>query len=257
VRCKAIAHTSGVTTFDSEPASTATQSAAPFSVGVAGTRAHPHDRPRKQLLASPTATVHTSIPERNSRNLMVVTAQLIEAACRARDGDSDGSRAHIARAVALLDGDLGPRVSRRISDRGPRQIQRGGFVAWQSRRLAAHVDANLGGKILIKDLAASFDLSVGHFCRAFKRTFGMTARIWIKQRRIEFAQGLMLTTRASLSEIALRCGMSDQSHFTRSFRRVVGETPSFWRQIRHAAMEERVTELAFPGTTKPIAIERA
>jgi hypothetical protein len=230
VRCKAIAHTSGVTTFDSEPASTATQSAAPFSVGVAGTRAHPHDRPRKQLLASPTATVHTSIPERNSRNLMVVTAQLIEAACRARDGDSDGSRAHIARAVALLDGDLGPRVSRRISDRGPRQIQRGGFVAWQSRRLAAHVDANLGG---------------------------MTARIWIKQRRIEFAQGLMLTTRASLSEIALRCGMSDQSHFTRSFRRVVGETPSFWRQIRHAAMEERVTELAFPGTTKPIAIERA
>jgi AraC-like DNA-binding protein len=51
--------------------------------------------------------------------------------------------------------------------------------------------------------------------------------------------------------------MSDQSHFTRSFRRVVGETPSFWRQIRHAAMEERVTELAFPGTTKPIAIERA
>jgi AraC-like DNA-binding protein len=188
---------------------------------------------------------------------LVVTAQLIEAACRARDGDSDGSRAHIARAVALLDGDLGPRVSRRISDRGPRQIQRGGFVAWQSRRLAAHVDANLGGKILIKDLAASFDLSVGHFCRAFKRTFGMTARIWIKQRRIEFAQGLMLTTRASLSEIALRCGMSDQSHFTRSFRRVVGETPSFWRQIRHAAMEERVTELAFPGTTKPIAIERA
>src|SRR5258708_23421812 len=112
------------------------------------------------------------------------------------------------------------------SDRGPGEIPRGGFAAWQSRRLAAHVDANLSGKIAVKDLAVSLDISVGHFCRAFKRTFGMPARIWIRHRRIALAQQLMLTTAASLSEIALRCGMRDQSHFTRSFRRTVGETPS-------------------------------
>jgi AraC-like DNA-binding protein len=40
--------------------------------------------------------------------------------------------------------------------------------------------------------------------------------------------------------------MSDQSHFTRSFRRIVGEVPSSWRQTRHGAIEERVTELAYP-----------
>jgi len=188
--------------------------------------------------------------ERSSGNLLVVTAQLVEAACRARDGDRDGARAHISRALALLDGHPGPRVTRQPSDRGPRQIPRGGFAAWQSRRLAAHVDANLAGKIVIKDLAASLDISVGHFCRAFKRTFGMPARIWIRHRRIELAQGLMLTTGASLSEIALRCGMSDQSHFTRSFRRIVGETPSSWRQTRHGVIEERVTELAYPGATR-------
>jgi len=189
--------------------------------------------------------------EQSSRDLLVVTAQLIEAACRARDGDSHGTRAHIARAVALLDGHPGPRVTRQTSDRGPRQIPRGGFAAWQSRRLAAHVDASLSGKIVIKGLAASLDMSVGHFCRAFKHTFGMPARIWIRQRRIEVAQGLMLTTGASLSEIALSCGMSDQSHFTRSFRHIVGETPSSWRLTRHDAFEERVTELVGPGTSKP------
>jgi AraC family transcriptional regulator len=219
--------------------------------------AHPHERQRKQLRASRTATVHVSMVEQGSRDLLVVTAQLIEAACRARDGDSDGTRAHIARAVALLDGHPGPRVTRQTSDRGPRQIPRGGFSAWRSRRLAAHVDANLAGKIVIKDLAASLDISVGHFCRAFKHTFGMPARIWIRHRRIELAQGLMLTTGASLSEIALSCGMSDQSHFTRSFRRIVGGTPSSWRQTRHDAIEERVTGLAYPGTTKPIVIEKA
>jgi AraC family transcriptional regulator len=219
-RRRAVAHTASVTTFDSESASTTTL-------------------------------------EESSRDLSTVTAQLIEAACRARDGDGHGTRDHIARAVALLDGDPGPSVTRQTRNRGPRPIPRGGFAAWQSRRLAAHVDANLAGKIVIKDLAASLDMSVGYFCRAFKRTFGMPARPWIRQRRIELAQGLMLTTGASLSEIALSCGMSDQSHFTRSFRRIVGETPSSWRQTRHGAVEERVTELAYPGTKKPIVIEKA
>ena len=52
----------------------------------------------------------------------------------------------------------------------------------------------------------------------------------------------MLTTRFTLSEIALSCGMSDQSHFTRSFRRIVGETPHLWRQTRRGAMEDEVME---------------
>jgi AraC-like DNA-binding protein len=180
----------------------------------------------------------------------MATAQLIEAACRARDGDSHGARAHVTRAIELLDGHPVPKIARQARDRGSRQVPRGGFAAWQSRRLAAHVDANLACRIVIKELAASLDISVGHFCRAFKCTFGMPARIWIRQRRIEFAQGLMLTTRASLSEIALSCGMSDQSHFTRSFRRIVGETPSSWRLTRHGAMEERVTELAASDLTQ-------
>src|ERR1700722_10848811 len=222
---KPIAHTASVNTFYSEP-------------------------------ASRTATVHASMLERSSRDLLAVTAQLIEAACRARNGDSHGTRAHIDRAVALLDGHPEPTIPRQTRDRGSGQIPRGGFAPWQSRRLAEHVNANLAGKIVIKDLAASLDISVSHFCRAFKRTFGMSARIWIRQRRIELAQGLMLTSRASLGEIALSCGMSDQSHFTRSFRRIVGETPSSWRRTRRDAIEERTTELGYPGATNPIVVEK-
>jgi hypothetical protein len=79
-------------------------------------------------------------------------------------------------------------------------------------------------------------LSSGQFCRAFKCTFGMPAHVYLMHRRIEVAQGLMLRTNAPLSEIALRCGMSDQAHFTRTFRRVVGETPCLWRRTRRNAM---------------------
>jgi AraC family transcriptional regulator len=177
-------------------------------------------------------------PGRSSNDLLAVHAQLVEAACRARSGDSDGTRAHIDRAVALLDQHPQARMAGNICRRNPDQIPRGAFAAWQSRRLAAHVDANLAGKIVVKDLAASLNISVGHFCRAFKRTFGMSARFWIRRRRIELAQGLMLTTGASLTDIALTCGMSDQSHFTRSFRRIVGETPSSWRHTRQGVIDK-------------------
>jgi AraC-like DNA-binding protein len=71
----------------------------------------------------------------------------------------------------------------------------------------------------------------------------MPARTWITRRRVEAAQALMLTTSIPLSEIALRCGMSDQSHFTRAFRRVVGDTPYSWRQTRRGAMPDNVFEL--------------
>jgi AraC family transcriptional regulator len=238
-----------VTAIHNEHAPT-TQSAVPNGEGAFDIDSNQHKCRRNPVRAARIATPQAL--ERSSHYLPMATAQLIEAACRARDGDSYGARAHVIRAIALLREHPGPNMTGHVSDRGCRQIPRGGFAAWQSQRLVAHVDANLACRIVIKELAASLEISVGHFCRAFKCTFGMPARIWIRQRRIEFAQGLMLTTRASLSEIALSCGMCDQSHFTRSFRCVVGEAPSFWRQTRYGAIEERVTEVTYPGTTKPI-----
>jgi AraC family transcriptional regulator len=185
--------------------------------------------------------------ERTSDNFLVVAAQLVEAACHAREGDGAAAKAHIAHAVALLDGR--PSASPAAAGTTPGEAARlkaGSFSGWQARRLVAHVNANLAGRIYIKDLAASLRVSVSHFCRAFKCTFGVRASEWITRRRIEVAQGLMLATSAPLSEIALSCGMCDQSHFSRSFRRIVGQTPHSWRQMRRWTLEE-------PGT-KPTCV---
>jgi AraC family transcriptional regulator len=209
----AFAHTAGVATFYREHSPTTTQSAAPNCEGASDIGSHRHRRRPNSLRASGAANAQASTLELSSRHLPMATVQLIEAAYRARSGDSHGARAYVTRAIALLDGHPEPKIARQAGDRDSVQIPRGGFAAWQSQRLAAHVDANLACKIVIKELAASLDISVGHFCRAFKCTFGMPARIWTRRRRIEFAQGLMLTTRASLSEIALSCGMSDQSQY--------------------------------------------
>jgi len=65
------------------------------------------------------------------------------------------------------------------------------------------------------------------------------------------AQSLMLAGREPLCAIALRCGLSDQSHFTRVFRRIVGETPYAWRRTRWGEIEDRSTEPSRNRTESP------
>ena len=107
-----------------------------------------------------------------------------------------------------------------------------GLPAWQARRVTSFVAENLDRRLTVTELAKCVHLSDGQFCRVFKRTFGVTAHLYVIRSRIKAAQDLMLSSGMTLSEIAVCCGMSDQSHLTRWFRRVVGETPHSWRR-RH------------------------
>jgi AraC-like DNA-binding protein len=48
----------------------------------------------------------------------------------------------------------------------------------------------------------------------------------------------MLTTDASLSDIASRCGFADQAHLCKHFRRSVGHTPAAWRRVHRLPHDE-------------------
>jgi transcriptional regulator GlxA family with amidase domain len=107
-----------------------------------------------------------------------------------------------------------------------------GLAPWQVRRVLAHLEANLSTPIRNKDLAAIARLSTFHFNVAFRNSVGESPHAHIIRRRVERAQGLMLSTARSLSEIAAECGFADQAHLTRLFRRIVGESPAAWRRVR-------------------------
>jgi AraC-like DNA-binding protein len=174
-----------------------------------------------------------------AQELSVVAARIVEAACTARNGDPEATRAHVAHALARLKGlpSLGPNSGTHLlSDRETRVI-RGGLPAWQARRISAHVEGNISARIHVKHLARLVGLSASHFCRAFKCSFGISPRDYVLRRRIEVAQALMLTTPAPLSAIAVSCGMCDQQHFTRCFGRIVGESPSTWRRARQGVLQ--------------------
>src|SRR5262245_2176317 len=103
---------------------------------------------------------------------------------------------------------------------------RPGLAPWQVRRVLAHIDANLGTPMRNKELAAIARLSLFHFGVVFRKSTGESPREHIIRRRVERAQGLMLSSDKPLSDIAFECGLADQAHLSRLFRRIVGESPA-------------------------------
>lgn len=154
-------------------------------------------------------------------------SQLLAAACVAVDSDRDAAKGYIRQAEGLL------QVCRKERQPPPASAHaffRGGLAAWQRRRVAAYVQANISSNINVADLARLVRLSKGHFFRAFRESFGEPPGTYVARQRMLRGQALMLNSQASLSEIALACGMCDQPHFTRVFSRLMGESPSAWRR---------------------------
>jgi AraC-like DNA-binding protein len=107
---------------------------------------------------------------------------------------------------------------------------RGGLSPWQMRRATELLDAHLDGNIALQQVAEACDLSLGHFARAFKKTFRRPPHTWLIELRVEKAKDLMINTRLSLADIAAGCGFADQSAFNRSFKRIQGISPGMWRR---------------------------
>jgi AraC-like DNA-binding protein len=121
-------------------------------------------------------------------------------------------------------------IQRYGSAKRARAAVRGGLAAWQRRQVTEMLLDNLDGRTRLATLARTCDLSVSHFARAFKTSFGVTCHRWLTERRIECAQELLASTRLSLTEISSRSGFADQAAFTRVFRRLVGVPPGLWRR---------------------------
>jgi AraC family transcriptional regulator len=160
------------------------------------------------------------------RDVKTAIVELCSAVRSALDDERGAAEESLRRAAETL---------QKIGEKQPlpaREQPRGGLAPWQIRKVASYVDANLDRSIRNEHLAAIARLNASHFGRAFRSSFGEPPHEYVIRRRVERAQGLMLSTSAPLSAIALDCGLSDQAHLSRLFRRVVGESPRAWRRAR-------------------------
>jgi AraC family transcriptional regulator len=104
----------------------------------------------------------------------------------------------------------------------------GALSPYKTQRISAYIDAHLSQRCRTDELARVAGLSPSYFSRAFHRRFGLPVQRYMQKQRVAMAQG-MLMTNAPLTEIALSCGLADQSQLCRLFRRWVGQSPGAWR----------------------------
>jgi len=178
---------------------------------------------------SSSAVSATAGPEQDRHREAVLAATLLELLSVAQstvEFDRQAAQACLSRATALLLDNL----ERGAAPSATKIAFRGRLPRALARRLVTYIEQNLGRLISGADLIALAGMSAGHFFRTFKATFGQAPFSYIASRRIARAQQMMLTTSHPLCQIALDCGLCDQSHLTRLFRRIVGTTPGEWRR---------------------------
>jgi AraC family transcriptional regulator len=174
----------------------------------------------------------------SDEKLRIVIADLVDAVRSVLQDEHESAAEYLRRASEILEVNregLDSKIERQSPERA--EPVRGGLAPWQIRRVTTHIEAHLEETIRNGELAALAMLSTFYFCRAFRESFADSPHSYIVRRRVERAQGLMLTTNIPLAQIAVSCGITDQAHFNRLFRRLVGETPGTWRRARVAGPE--------------------
>ena len=109
-------------------------------------------------------------------------------------------------------------------------VSRGGLASWQKRAVIGYIEEHLGEQICLLTLAELARLSEHHFCRTFKQSFGIPPHQYHVQRRVERAKELLADRTASVTNIALTLGYSQNSSFSTAFRKMTGWTPSEYRR---------------------------
>jgi AraC family transcriptional regulator len=157
---------------------------------------------------------------------------LLEAAVGQLHNQVHPAQGTLLEATSLLRQQIDPSAAREVPDGSGR------LLAWQARKVCDYIDRHITGPVLVADLCALVQRSEAHFSRSFKRTFGESPHVFLVRRRVELAAQYMLTTDASLSDIALRCGFTDQAHLCKQFRQAAGQTPAAWRRAQNTSREQ-------------------
>src|SRR3984893_2337076 len=110
-----------------------------------------------------------------------------------------------------------------------KEIRRGGLPPSRLRRACDYMVSRLGEDVSLQDVAASVELSTGHFSTAFKQSSGATPHAWMRRQRIDRAKTLLHDANLNLTQIAIILGYANQSSLGVAFKRETGVTPTQWR----------------------------
>lgn len=161
---------------------------------------------------------------------------------------SAGMTATIDLALAMIESDYGPEVSRTVARKLVVYHRRAGgqsqFSALlelgpKSDRIQKAIDyavSNLRETLSVDKLADVANLSPRQFSRAFSAETGQSPARAVELLRVEAARLMLEQGRHSMDMIALEVGFADRERMRRAFLRTVGQPP---QTIRHLGRANR------------------
>lgn len=108
---------------------------------------------------------------------------------------------------------------------------KGGLSPKVTALVCDFIQANYHRQIYLSELADLAQLSEYHFCRMFKTSLAQTPQTYLLGVRIEQVKLRVRENTANLTDIALQCGFSSQSHMGRYFKKLVGVSPKQYRDL--------------------------
>lgn len=92
-----------------------------------------------------------------------------------------------------------------------------------------YIEQNYQRNLTVEEVADACRLNRSYFSKLFKENVGCPPQEFVIRVRLAKAAELMCSSSAPISEIAVRCGYSNQFHFSRAFKKHYGIPPQKWR----------------------------
>ncbi len=95
-----------------------------------------------------------------------------------------------------------------------------------------YIENHYMDKITIEEIAAEAGLSQSHFMKYFKNTMGTSFTRYLNEYRLIMASRLLVSSDASILDIAAEVGFENLSYFNRTFKKRFSQTPREYRKER-------------------------
>lgn len=100
----------------------------------------------------------------------------------------------------------------------------------KTKLILKYIETNYARQLTIEEMAHACGFSQSHFMKFFKTTFHKPFIAYLKEYRLTMASRLLLTSGATILEIAQDTGFENLSYFNRSFKAMFGKTPREFRE---------------------------
>ena len=98
------------------------------------------------------------------------------------------------------------------------------------KTILKYVEEHYSDTITVEDMASITFYSKSHFMKFFKSCIGMGFIEYLNDYRLTIAARMLITTEASILEIAVQTGFDNLSYFNRLFKRKYSQTPNQYRK---------------------------